>query len=211
MDRIQLKNNAKQQIKGNIGIFFVITLIVTIVSYLASLILSLVPGAGTVAIFIIASAFELSHAIIALNLYNGRKLAVSDTFSGFKDFWSAFKVMLLATIFTFLWSLLFIIPGIIKGISYSQAMYILAENPGMSAMQAIEKSKRMMHGHKMDYFVLGLSFIGWIILSTFTMGILYIWLTPYMVATYVNFYKSVSGDTTSTSQIPADFFEGEQN
>ena len=93
--------------------------------------------------------------------------------------------------FVFLWSLLLIIPGIIKAFAYSQAMYIIAENPEMNAMDALKRSEEMMKGHKMEMFVLGLSFIGWILLGMLTLGLLYIWLLPYMNATMTIFYNNI--------------------
>ena len=124
-----------------------------------------------------------------MGLTAGKDPDVKDTFSGFDDFWSAFKVTLLVGLYTFLWSLLFYIPGIIKGISYSMSMYILAENKGKSARECIEESKAMTEGHKMELFVLGLSFIGWMLLGMITCGIAYIWILPYMQATYANAYN----------------------
>lgn len=97
----------------------------------------------------------------------------------------------LANLFTSLWSLLFVVPGIIKACSYSQALYIIAEDPEIGALEAINRSKAMMDGHKMEYFVLGLSFIGWNLLACLTFGILYIWLIPYMQTTMANFYNSI--------------------
>lgn len=183
---------AKEQIRGNIGILFLVSLIIFAISFLAGLILSLIPAVGSlIASVIVTPAFTLSIARIYLNLANGQRPEVKDTFSGFDDFWTAFKTTFLVGLFTFLWSLLFVIPGIIKAISYSQAMYIVAENKGIGALEAINRSKAMMEGHKMDYFVLGLSFIGWAILGYFTLGILYIWLIPYMSATQVNFYNDL--------------------
>ena len=102
-------------------------------------------------------------------------------------------------VFTLLWSLLFIIPGIIKAYSYYMSMYILAENKGMSAREAISKSKQMMHGHKMELFVLELSFIGWGIVTAVTFGIAGIYVHPYMQATMVNFYDSIKGYTNIDS------------
>jgi uncharacterized membrane protein len=157
--RAELKAMAKEQIKGNVGILFVITLIIAVLSGLATAILSLVPVFGSLAAMVIVTpAFAISILRIYLNLTQGKKPGIADSFSGFNDFFSAFKVTLLVGIFTFLWSLLFYIPGIIKGISYSQALYIVAENPGMGAREAISRSKEMMHGRKMDFFVLILSF-----------------------------------------------------
>lgn len=190
--RAELKAMAKEQIKGNIGTLFVITLIIAAVSALAGLVCSLIPVVGPfVSAIVITPAFAISVLRIYLNMAKGQKPVAGDAFTGFNDFWSAFKVTLLVGIFTFLWSLLLYIPGIIKGLSYSQAMTIVAENPGMSAREAINRSKAMMHGHKMDLFVLGLSFIGWAILGAITLGIAYIWIVPYMSATMINFYNDI--------------------
>ena len=162
------------------------------ISFIASFVLSLIPVVGSIAAAIfITPAFTLSLARVYLNVIKGGTPEVGDAFSGFDDFWSAFKVIFLMGLFTFLWALLFYIPGIIKGISYSMAPYILAENPGKPALECINESKAMTHGHKMDLFVLGLSFIGWGLLCSLTLGIAYIWVGPYMQATYANAYNSL--------------------
>ena len=97
-------------------------------------------------------------------------------------------------IFEILWSMLFVIPGIIKSIAYSMTFYIIAENPDISATDAIKKSQEIMQGHKMEYFILQLSFIPWLILTSFTFGLAGIYVLPYMAATRANFYKSISGN-----------------
>lgn len=192
MNRVELKNLAKAQIKGKIGILFVITLIIALISGLATSILSMIPVVGSLAATIIVTpAFALSLVRVYLSLAQGAQPEVKDAFSGFDDFWSAFKVTFLTGLFTFLWSLLFVIPGIVKSFSYSMSMYILAENKGKPALECIEESKRMTEGHKMDLFVLSLSFIGWALLGAFTLGIAYIWVIPYMEATFVNAYNSL--------------------
>ena len=83
------------------------------------------------------------------------------------------------------------IPGVIKAISYSQMFYLMADNPEMTAAEAQAKSMELMNGHKAEYFVLQLSFIGWIFLAALTLGILYIWLLPYMQTTYANYYRTL--------------------
>lgn len=181
-DRAELKLRAKSQIKGNIGILFVI-----------SLLIGLITGA-IAAGFVLAPAFGLSVAYVYLRLAGGTRPDVADMFYGFKDLWCAFKVQFLTGLFTSLWSLLFVIPGIIKALSYSMSMFILAENPGMPALEAIDRSKKMMDGHKADLFVLGLSFIGWFLLGSVTLGIAYIWIAPYVSTTYVNFYNEIKGE-----------------
>lgn len=99
---------------------------------------------------------------------------------------------ILITVLTLLWSLLLIVPGIIKGFSYSQAFYIyrdaIDQGKPIGYLEAITKSRELMNGHKWEYFVLYLSFLGWFILSGFTMGILDLWVLPYYNLALANFY-----------------------
>ena len=190
MNRAELKMAAKQQIKGKIGILFVITLVIAVISGIASAVLGLIPVVGSLAAAIIVTpAFALSTIRIYLNVVKGNTPELNDAFTGFDDFWAAFKVTFLVGLFTFLWSLLFVIPGIIKSISYSMSMYVLAENKGKPALECIAESKKMTEGHKMELFVLALSFIGWAFVGAITFGIAYIWITPYMQATMTNAYN----------------------
>ena len=186
--RAELKEMAKQQIKGNIGMLFVITLIIGAISGAAAAI----PPLALAVSIIVTPAFSISIIRVYQELVrSGKKPEAKDAFAGFDDFWTGFKALFLVGLFTFLWSLLFIIPGIIKSFSYSQTMMIVAENKGIGARDAINRSKAMMDGRKMDYFVLGLSFIGWGLLCCITLGIAYIWVGPYMQATMVNFYNDI--------------------
>ncbi len=192
MNRVELKTNAKAQIKGKIGILFVITLVIGLVSGLATFLLNLIPVVGSLAATVIVTpAFALSVYRIYVNLFYGKEPEVKDAFSGFDDFWSAFKVNFLVGLFTMLWSLLFVIPGIVKAYSYSMSFYILAENKGKPALECIKESKAMTEGYKMDLFVLSLSFIGWLLLVGITFGIAAIWVVPYMQATLANAYQSL--------------------
>ena len=195
MNRQEIKSMAKEQIKGKIGIIFLINLIIVAIIIAANFTIGLIPFVGSlvVAIFI-NPAFVLSQTKVYLGLTQNKSPEAGDAFTGFYDFWTAFKVGFFQGLFTFLWSLLFVVPGIIKYFSYSMAMYIVAENPGMSSLEAISRSKEMMNGRKMDLFVLGLSFIGWILLGYITFGIAYIWVIPYMSTTYANFYNKVKGE-----------------
>ena len=191
MNRAELKAAAKQQISGKIGVLFLITLIIGLISGAAGALLNLIPGGGIIASVIITPAFALSMVRVYLSLLGGVQPKAGDAFSGFDDFWAAFKVTFLVGLFTYLWTLLFIIPGIVKGYSYSMSMYILAENKGKSALECINESKAMTNGHKMDLFVLNLSFIGWMLLVAVTFGIAAIWVVPYMNATMTNAYQSL--------------------
>lgn len=115
----------------------------------------------------------------------------SNTFKGYwRNVWGGFLMVL----FVYLWMLLFIIPGIIKAFAYAMTPYILKDNPELSANQAMNLSVKMMKGHKFDLFYLYLSFIGWGILSVFTLGLGYLWLMPYMYTSMAAFYQDVKND-----------------
>lgn len=187
MTRLELKVLSKTQIKGKIGVLFLCSLSMAIINGLVAYI----PIVGAIVSGIIAIGFLLSTSIIYLNLVNGKNVEIGDIFSGFNNFWRAFVLSFLASIFIIFWLLIFFIPGIIKIYAYSMAFYILAENPEMSALEALDESERLMYGHKMEFFVLQISFFWWILLSSITMGIAGIYVVPYILTTNVNFYKSI--------------------
>ncbi|MBO5466194.1 MAG: DUF975 family protein [Prevotella sp.] len=136
----------------------------------------------------------LSYGILVLFLdfARGEKIENSKLFDGYKyGFQRIFTTGLLQLIYTVLWYLLLIIPGIIKSYSYSMTYYILKDNPELKNNAAIEKSMQMMDGHKMDLFLLHLSFIGWAILCLLTMGIGFIFLIPYIYTAQAHFYEDL--------------------
>lgn len=142
--------------------------------------------------FILGGTVELGYAKFLLKQYDRKQLQFSDLFSQFERFGTGFAQQFLRVLFTTLWMLLFIIPGIVKGLSYAMTPFILEEHPEMTASEAIKASMRLMDGHKMDLFILGLTFIGWQILACLTMGIGFLFLNPYMNAAYAAFYRSIS-------------------
>lgn len=130
-----------------------------------------------------------------LLLRNGDDRLTSNMFEvSFRGYLHKVWGMFLMNLFIFLWMLLFIIPGIVKSFSYAMTPYILEENPELSANEAIDRSRAMMKGHKFDLFWLYLSFIGWILLSIFTLGIGLLWLAPYMQTATAAFYEDVKAD-----------------
>ena len=118
-------------------------------------------------------------------------------FAPFKQYARTVGAVLLVFVYTLLWTLLLVIPGIIKAYSYSMTFYILRENPEMTAGDAITASQKMMDGHKMD-LLLSLSFIGWAILASITFGIGYLWLIPYIYTAYAAFYETLKKETSVT-------------
>lgn len=216
MNRKELKAKAKLDIRGNLGTFFLVALIIYALAMAFVLPLSIVDGiamirgneesswsslAGVLFIFIDAP-MSLGLTMMFLSLVRGIKPQVGDVFQGFKYFGKALGLYLLIGLFTFLWSLLFIIPGIVKGYSYSMALWILADDPSKTVMECINESKEMTKGYKGDLFVLDLSFIGWSLLVPLTLCLLSIWLLPYMNATYGNAYLWLK-DRRSTTTLKA--------
>lgn len=119
-------------------------------------------------------------------------------FYGFShNYLSGAAAMFVTNLFIGLWSLLFIIPGVIKGLAWSQVPYLLAENPGMSGKRARELSERMTDGHKGDIFVLQLSFIGWLLLGCLACGVGTLFVTPYIEATSAELYAVLRGNALS--------------
>lgn len=186
----ELKQNAWEQLRKSYWMVLVVTLIVTAL-----------PAASSVAIvgFIIAGPLLVGQAIYLIDMIehrtDGKKIEL--VIEGFKrSFVNSFVAILLIGIFTFLWSLLLIIPGIIKSLAYSMAPYIIADEPEIDAFEAIRKSQEMMRGHKMELFVLILSFIGWFFLGVLTFGVGMFFVMPYYQTTLANFYIELRGKRT---------------
>lgn len=128
-------------------------------------------------------------------LETGDNRLTNNSFSlGFGNWLHVVWGMILSTIYIFLWTLLLIIPGIIKSYSYALTPYILVEHPEMSANEAIEESMRLMDGHKFDLFYLQLSFIGWAILSILSLGLGVFWLIPYQMTAQAAFYRDIKNE-----------------
>lgn len=186
-----LKQRALESLKGKwrlaIGAFVVYLII--------ALPLQFIPVIGSIAGIIIGGPFALGMATFYLRISKNENASISDIFSGFSHFVPALTTYLLMILYIFLWMLCLIIPGIIAAFSYSQVFYILSEEPDLSASEVLKKSKQMMDGHKMDYFVLGLTFFGWGLLCILTLGIGFLWLAPYYSQTMTKFYEDLRGDS----------------
>ena len=169
-----------------------------------TVLLPLVSVAGLLSLvaLILGGTVELGYAKFLLKQHDRKELQFSDLFSQFERFGTGFAQKFLRTLFIVLWSLLFIIPGIVKGLSYAMTPFILEDHPEMTASQAIKASMQLMDGHKMDLFILGLSFIGWSLLACLTMGIGFLFLNPYMNAAYAAFYRDISRKQEAGSYVP---------
>jgi uncharacterized membrane protein len=185
-----LMMQARESLSGRwglaVGTFFVYGLII--------MGMSSIPFFGGIISLLLGGAFALGIAIFNLAIARKENAKLEMIFSGFKRFGEALGLYLLIGIFTFLWMLLLIIPGIIASISYSLAFFILAENPNIGVMEAINKSKKMMYGYKWKYFCLGLRFLGWVLLGILSLGIGFLWIAPYMSVSFAKFYEDVKAN-----------------
>lgn len=113
------------------------------------------------------------------------------------QYWNIVKIMFFRDLFIFLWTLLFVIPGIVKSYEYKMIPYLLAENPGMLKQEAFDRTREMMYGQKGNAFVLDLSFLPWLFLNAFTFNILGIlYLQPYMDATQAELYDVLAAPSS---------------
>lgn len=130
---------------------------------------------------------------ICTNVVRGKKnVEIPELFVAFKEnFFGAMVVHLATLLFTFLWGLLFVIPGIVKAYSYSMAQYILQDDPSKEWKQCIEESEKMMKGHRWQLFCLDLSFIGWLIVGFLCLGIGVFFVYPYIEVSRANFYMAL--------------------
>lgn len=154
-------------------------------------------AAGLVAIFAISPLeVGLLNSFLAFDRDTNKTDIIESMFrKGFaEDYLHKVLGMFLMDLFVFLWTLLLIIPGIIKSLAYAMTPFILAENPEIAAYDAIKLSEKMMMGHKWDLFVLCLSFIGWFILACLTFGIGFLWLTPYVQLSLCEFYEDLKAE-----------------
>lgn len=186
INRKELKAAARSQIKGNVGTFFGLSLILGIISSFSAI--------TFVGPIILLGPLNLGLSMFIIEVVRTSKGNFETGFNGFKQFGTAFVATLLMTLFTSLWALLFIFPAYIAILRYSMTLYIIADTPSLSGYEAIKKSKEIMKGHKWELFVLLLSFFWWYILGIITFGLAYIYIIPYIEATVVNFYEKIKDE-----------------
>ena len=219
MDRVELKSKAKELVRGNkwyilkplvivglciflieaiaIGLDYAFGFIkvetvemfgVATTQYSGGIITSIV----SVFTGFVGAALSVAYAYYILAFVRGKRLELSDVIEFMKKYWwISFLAGLVVALVIIAGSILLVIPGIIAALGLTYYEEVCADNPEMRAVDIAKKSWEITKGHKMDLFVLGLSFVGWAIVAAFTLGILYIWLTPYMTVTFTLFYEQI--------------------
>lgn len=143
--------------------------------------------------FLVGAAIAYATIKMAIEIYKERDVVPEEIMLvGFKDnFLRNAFLQFMRGLFVFLWSLLFVIPGIIKAYAYSMVFYLVNKEPGLEAMAAIDKSKTLTRGYKTDLFLLDLSYLGWYILGLFTLGILWLWVIPKHQVARVMYFEEI--------------------
>ncbi len=186
MARAQLGN-------GIFGNTWLIAVVVIVIQMAVTYFVNGIPCVGQIAAILLAGPISYGVASMFLKqTRTGEKMDIPDIINGFKDdFSNTFLIGLMTFIFTFLWSLLFVIPGIVKKYAYSMAMYIKNDNPDYDWKRCIDESQEMMRGHKAELFILDLSFLGWMIVGTLCAGVGVFWVNAYMAAAHAQFYEDL--------------------
>ena len=194
MNNSDIKNRAKAAMANNWGTAILVFIVYGLINSALS-----ATGIGAFA----AGLLNVGLSAFFLTIIREQKAGFENFFNGITEFiGTKFVSMLLVQLYTMLWSLLFYIPGIVKSYSYAMTPYILLDKPELSATEAITESRNMMNGHKMELFLLDLSFIGWILLSILTCGLLLFYVVPYMQAARAEFYRTLKGDDEKKAEEP---------
>ncbi len=182
----ELRAKARAKLSGN-WTPAVLILLVTLGVACASLLLLYFPYFFVAPVLIVGVLGAFLNSV-----RSEEEVKISDLFDGFKNnYGKNLKTIWVMIIYTYLWSLLFFIPGVVKLYSYAMTPYLLKDEPELGANATIEKSMKMMAGNKMKLLKLDFSFIGWIFLSMLTLNIGLLWVTPYMYTARAEFYEDL--------------------
>jgi len=182
----QIRAAARESLRGKWGLPLGLCLVINIIA----------AASGSVGILalLIMGALLLGQSIFFLKWIRDEEPSFDDGFKGFNAFGNSLGLYLLRLLFTILWTLLFIIPGIIKSYAYSQSFFIMADYPEMGPMEALTFSQQMMKGAKAKLFCLHIHFMLLGILCIFTMGIGFLWLSPFVQTASAEFYQDLKAN-----------------
>ena len=208
-NRAEYKKSALAVLSKNWTVPCLVSLLVlalSLLSEMASPIVSVCVG-GILSVGLIFTCMKMIAAFQTNSAQSENAVSFTTFLEGLESHWlNALLGSLWNFLWVFLWSLLFVIPGIVKSYSYSMMFSVIAENPKISAVKAMDISKVLTDGHKADLFVMDLSFLGWLILSCLSCGIGFIWLVPYMTMTETHAYYDLKRMAFSQNKLtPADF------
>jgi uncharacterized membrane protein len=183
-----LMSRARESLKGKWGLGVGVTAFWFVLCMLVG---AIAGEAGSLAQLLVAGAIAVGMAEFYLNIARGRSVAFGQIFEGFKRFGIALATYLLMMLFILLWALLLIVPGILAALSYSLTWYVMTDDAALGPLEAMNRSKAMMYGHRWKLTCLGFRFFGWFLLCVLTLGIGLLWLLPYVGASMAHFYEDI--------------------
>ena len=216
-NRVQLKAEAKTITKNAAVSAYIFTLIYLVITFILSMILEFATGSTaaelsavmemeipfptlglsplmvtflSILISLVSMVLSAGYLLYNMGVRKGRTMPYATMFDGFTFVGKIIILQILVGVYVFLWSLLLFIPGIVAGYRYRFALYNLCENPQLSPSEALNMSKAQTRGHKWELFVLDLSFLGWNLLCGLTLGILSIWIMPYIQQTDIGYFEA---------------------
>ncbi len=194
-----LMSQARELLKGKWGEGVKVTFLYSIIIFA----INSLPKIGSFISFIITGPFMLGLTYYWLTFSRRQDVKINMIFDGFNSWWRALSAYFLIILYTLLWTLLLVVPGIIAAYSYSQTFYILADDKNIRVNDAINKSKVIMKGNKWKLFCLGCRFIGWGLLCILSLGIGFLWLAPYFRVTLARFYDDINNhNSIPTPSVP---------
>ncbi|WP_394188486.1 DUF975 family protein [Paenisporosarcina quisquiliarum] len=216
----ELKRQARLSLRGKWGLAIILTLIVFLINIILPLIVEIIISGGftqwlfqdktplgasifNTLLYIVLLPLTIAVYWFYLTLVRKENPALYKVFSIYKDGKNTLKLIyasILQGVLLLLWTLLLIIPGLIKSMSYSQMFFLLRDFPELTVLEAISESKKRMRGLKWKYFLMNLSFIGWGILCLFSLGIGFLWLVPYIGTTMAIFYNELIASQENSSK-----------
>lgn len=188
---VEFRREAAAALEGN----WTMSAVATLILYVITGAFNVVPVVGPLLYMLVYLPLGYGINVLFQHIYRDGEVNMGILFDGFRDFVRVFLTRLLVAVYILLWSLLLIVPGIIKSYSYSMTDYVLRDNPDLAYDDAVKESMRLMDGNKMSLFILDLSFIGWAILCLLTMGIGFLWLVPYMQTAHAAFYEAIKEES----------------
>ncbi len=198
MDRVETKNWAKEKIKGHIWELLIPIVVANILTNLTlgaktTIVEGKIQTSSGISVGLFFYFVEVGLAYFMVKFITDKEYNFKDIFYFAKDYVRTFLVGLLEVVFVILWGILLIVPGIIKLFAYSLVPLLLADDKykDLGYLDVLKKSEEIMNGHKMDYFVFALSFIGWFLLIVPTLGLICIWLIPYFNTAKYKFLNDI--------------------
>lgn len=203
IDRAQVKAMSKAQLGGNLfGKVWMMALVAVLIQGAILSACAAIPTVGSVASILLTGPLSVGITLVFVKIArNHNNVELGDIFVSFSNRFSKdFLLGLMINVFTMLWTLLFIVPGIVKAYAYSMAYFVSIDHPEWDWKACIEESKRLTQGHKGELFVLDLSFIGWYIVGSLCLGVGVLWVNPYHMTAMANYYEQLKANVPPVAE-----------